>query len=50
MHTEFVLFEAWSSHTLKEKETQHLFAGLLNIYSSGIWLRYMQALFINRVK
>ena len=35
---------------LKEKETQHSFAGLLNIYISGIWLWYMQALFINRVK
>ena len=37
-------------HMLKEKETQHSFAGLLNIYISGIWLWYMQALFINRVK
>ena len=34
---------------LKEKETQHSFAGLLNIYISGIWLWYVQALFINRV-
>ena len=35
---------------LKEKETQHSFAGLLNIYISVIWLWYMLALFINRVK
>ena len=35
---------------LKGKETQHSFAGLLNIYISGIWLWYMQALFNNRVK
>ena len=35
---------------LKEKETLHSLAGLLNIYISGIWLWYMQALFINRVK
>ena len=35
---------------LKEKENQHSFAGLLNIYSSGIWLWYMQSLFINQVK
>ena len=37
-------------YILKEKETQHSFAGLLNIYISGIWLWYMQALFINGVK
>ena len=37
-------------HILKEKETQHSFAGLSNIYISGMWLWYMQALFINRVK
>ena len=36
--------------SLKEKETQHSFAGLSNIYISGMWLWYMQALFINRVK
>ena len=35
---------------IKENETQHSFAELLNIYISGIWLWYMQALFINRVK
>ena len=35
---------------LKEKETQHSFVGLLNIYISVIWLWYMQALFINWVK
>ena len=35
---------------LKEKETQHSFAGLLNMYISGIWMWHMQALFINRVK
>ena len=35
---------------LKEKETQYSFAGLLNIYISGIWLWYMQDLFINWVK
>ena len=35
---------------LKGKETQHSFAGLLNIYISGIWLWYMQALSNNRVK
>ena len=29
---------------LIEKETQHSFAGLLNICSSGIWLWYMQSL------
>ena len=50
------LGECWSEidHTawfpLNEKETQHSFAGLLNIYISGIWLWYMQALFIKRVK
>ena len=37
-------------NTLKEKETQHSFAGLFNIYISGIWLWDMPALFINGVK
>ena len=27
-----------SAHSLKEKETQHSFAGLSNIYISGMWL------------
>ena len=27
-----------NTFSLKEKETQHSFAGLLNIYISGIWL------------
>ena len=39
-----------SSTYLKGKETQHSFPGLSNIYISGMWLWYTQALFINRVK
>ena len=45
-----VLWTLERQQMLKEKETQHSFAGLLNIYISGKWLWYMQALFINRVK
>ena len=44
------IYESFGPNELKEKETQHSFAELLNIYISGIWLWYMQALFINRVK
>ena len=45
------MVEIKTSTTQKSlKETQHSFAGLLNIYISNIWLWYMQALFINRVK
>ena len=43
-------FKMTSETYLKEKETQNSFARLLDIYSRGIWLWYIQASLINMVK